>query len=752
MTISTSILKRFVDTTLSAEALGDVLRFSSSEVDRIIDHQARLLGLIVGTIITAERHPNADRLQVCTVDCGEPEPRQIICGASNARVGLSTVVALPGTVLHPVHGDAFTINAATIRGSASNGMLCAYQEIGLPFKGSGIIELESGQPGTAAATALGITGSSIELEITPNRPDLLSYQGVAREVAAVCALPLLPLYSIDISRLELPPFSGSTRFMSVQVSGITVTDSPLWLQRELWESGLSSVNSIVDLANLSMLETGQPLHTYDSELLSGALSLRQGRMSEQLVCLDGKTRTILPEDLVVCDKDNTVISLAGIMGGDGTKVTEATTSLIVESGCFPGAMVRQTSRRLGLRSEASLRSEKGLPPYFAELGLTRFLWRIKELFPDAGIDEVIDRVGKREPQVPIHTRSMDINALLGTSFTAEECAEPLKRLGCEVADCRGQEGLVIIPPAWRTDLHLPQDVAEEVIRVKGYDSLPSTLPGGVLTNPKQDSVYAINGELCRKMAQAGYQQTIHVSFTSKQALERCQILLTGCQQVLLPLSNETEYLVPSHLVAFLNNITTTNRATKELSLFECGTVFSAPNKEQQRLSAISIGPELEHTYRKMLGAIEKALGVGIAAANQGPPPYFDPSRSTALTRGSTHLGWIGALNPDVLQAWGCDSDPVFSETDLNTVLAKATTHIRYNPSLLETFTRDITLPQPGPAGDVVSRIKNAFAKESLVKIELLGQYSSNDSETITFRLTFTGEQEPADRILATLTR
>lgn len=738
----------FKEITLKVPEIADIFRFSSSEVDKILDLASPLHGLIVGKIISAQPHPNADRLQVCLVDCGQTALRQIICGATNARPNVLTVVALPGTLLFPKQGQPITIQSTTIRDVLSNGMLCAFEEIGLPFSGKGIIELELGIPGQSASEALGITGASLDLEITPNRPDLLSYQGLARELAAVQDIPFIPLAQADITSTQKDPYPDAVRFMSIKIENILVGPSPYWLQRDIWASGLKPINCLVDLGNYVMLETGQPLHTYDAKTIAGELTVRAATQSETLTCLDGSLRTLNESDIIVTDQSNVPLSIAGIIGGAATKVTEATTSIVLEAASFPGTRIRETSRRLGLRSEASLRMEKENDSVGCEIALRRFVWWIQHLFPLAKIGEVTDHFATTHQPLPVSLQIEQLNRVLGTHISAEESVDILKRLGFKVS--LSEQELIALPPHWRSDVWLPEDLIEEIIRIRGYETLPSTLPSGELSAPQSNSRYEKTLNVCKHFATAGWNQSIHISLTSEVALKRMLLSPELCQPVLLPLSAEVEYLIPSHAVSFLNNIATINRELKIVRLFEYGAVFKQPLIEEQRLSAIGVGGEVEALFRQLLGTYVVAFPGLTTKPCTECPAYLDPKRTANLIIGTQAVGWIGAFLPEVLEAWDITGEPLFAELTLGSWFDSLQSRSRFNPERMQAFTRDITLPQSGTVGEVIDSIQRAITGKSLIALDLLDQYAAGEQRTATFRLTFSGNQAEADAALNTL--
>jgi phenylalanyl-tRNA synthetase beta chain len=410
MKIAYKVLQEFVKTSLSPADLGEKFLMTSSELESLTDWGKLLEGLVVGKVEEVRPHPNADRLRLATLNIGK-QKIHVVCGAPNLAVGQTVVVALPGTQLTPLKGEPVLIDKTTVRGEPSMGMICTPDEIGIPFQSEGIILLsDSCAPGSSAAAAMHLEDVVLDLEVTPNRPDLLSYRGLAREVATFEKRPLKeqPIAALnELDTKESSPVKVSIedsklcqRYSGVCLENITIAPSPQWLAARLTLSGIRPVNNVVDVVNYVMLELGQPMHAFDldslpsMEIIAGTV---QSKTTLQL--LDGTEREVLPSDITI-RSGNKVIGLAGVMGGSETEVSPETTRILLESATFYGPQIRRTSRRLGLRSEASSRFEKGLDPEITITALKRAVYLLTQLAGAQVKGSVIDVYPKSRGERP----------------------------------------------------------------------------------------------------------------------------------------------------------------------------------------------------------------------------------------------------------------------------------------------------------------------------------------------------------------
>ena len=496
MRVPVSWLREYVAWDRSVEELAELLSMSGSEVEGIdwvgARHDAANLALFrVGRVLTKERHPNADKLWLCTVDVGAAGGgvHQIVCGAQNFAAGDTVAVSLAGATLE----NGLKLRKASLRGVESDGMMLSEQELGFEQSSPGIIVLPAEWPvGAPLADHLPIAEPVLEIEVTPNRPDCLSVYGVAREVAAAARLPLAP------PPVAEPPASGApaaqaiaveiadpdlcARYGARVVRGLTVGESPAWLKARLTHAGMRPINNVVDVTNYVMLAVGQPLHAFDAAKIRGArLIVRRAHAGERIVTLDGVDRPLRPDNLVIADTERALV-IAGIFGAIDAEVDAATTDLVLEAATFSGPNIMRTSKEVGWRSEASARFEKGLDPCYVPLGLAMASRLFHELCGGAVAPGTIDVWGQRPPTPPrLHYRPSLSDGLLGLPIAAAEQADILARLECEVEPASEDEpiaeaDLAVTPPPFRRDLERPVDLIEEVGRIHGFANLPETLP------------------------------------------------------------------------------------------------------------------------------------------------------------------------------------------------------------------------------------------------------------------------------------
>jgi phenylalanyl-tRNA synthetase beta chain len=685
---------------------------TSSELEGSVDWKAKLAGLIVGHVESVEPHPNADRLRIATVHTGK-EKRTIVCDAPNLAVGQHVIVALPGVTLHPAGKEPFTLGESVIRGVTSYGMLCALDEIGIPAAAEGIFVLdEPVKPGTAVAEALFEHDIVLDLEITPNRPDLLSHLGLAREVATFEHRRLIepPLATLESKRSH--PITPETKVQShrdcprysiLAFEGVTVTPSPWWLQSRLIRCGIRPINIVVDITNYVMLELGQPLHAFDADKLAGTqprFSVRLAKKGESIALLDGTTRTLLEDDLIVTNGADQPIGLAGIMGGTEWSITETTTRVFIEAACFSGSRIRKTSRHLGLRTDASLRFEKGLDPELVPKAQRRVAHLLEKYAGAQVASRLVEDTGTHPVRRPRIKLSFDqIHRVLGVRISAADCKNILTGLGFALYAFT-KSGFETVPPSWRHDVMLAEDVIEELIRIWGYEHLPLTLPTGAVKAPVQHAGIARKQTIRHALASNGYQETLHIPFCSAAALERCHFSVTEAAAPVNPLSAELAYLSPSHLIGMLQDCGTVNREQAELSLFEIGKIFSAPHQEQETLTLLKrTATSHEHAIRSMKAALEQLarlaqLPAFSYASTEAAAPYAATGASIGIFSGETPVGTLSVIDSSIGAAHKIRQGRflVAAEISLEILLVQPSYTPRYTaPPTYPTSTRSLTV-------------------------------------------------------------
>lgn len=708
MNVSLAWLRDFVNTPTPGAELGERFRMTSSECEGVTDWNERLEGLVIGQVTAVEPHPNADRLRVTTVNIGT-HTRTIVCGAPNVAKGQYVIVAVPGTTLRPVQGEPLTLKEVEIRGVRSQGMLCALEEIGIAVPSEGIFVLdEAVKPGTSAATALFENDTVIDLEITPNRPDLLSHLGLAREVATFERLRLNEpsISSLEKNRLAKAPelqIAGHKecwRYSAVVIENIQIKSSPWWLQSRLIRCGIRPINIVVDVTNYVMLELGQPLHAFDADsvTLNGAVKVgvRNAEPREKMLLLDGSERELQPEDIVISGPKGEGLALAGIMGGMSSAITSATTRILLESATFSPSHIRRTSRRLGLRSEASLRFEKGLDPELTVMALKRAANMLQELAGATIATRIADSSSHLSSRTRISLSFDRINQVLGVRISAADCKSILSKLGFQLPVLT-KSSFEAIPPSWRRDVTQAEDVIEELIRIWGFERLPATLPVGAVKAPQPSAAFTMKESIRKTLAAAGFHETIHNPFCSTAQLERLQLNPKEAISLPNPLSQEGSHLVPNHLVGMLQTCAGTNTAYEELGLFEIGSVFSSPAQETVRLTVLARTSSNPETAISRL----KAALHQVTRVIRLPHPVYSTYNRLPYAQATSEIkvaeeviGTLTVIDSDVIAAHKIRRGRTMVALEINLEpLFKLEPHSRFYqaPSLYPTSTQDCTI-------------------------------------------------------------
>jgi len=751
---------------LEPAALAERLSLAGFEVEAIEDLAALARGVVVGWVQSCDPHPAADKLSVCRVDAGGDEPLQIVCGAANVRAGIPVPVALVGSTLPAV---GLTIKPAELRGVASRGMICSLQELGLAESSSGIAILDqllAAVPpvGTPVAAALGLDDQVLELAITANRPDGLSMRGIAREVAALCAgrtrfepVPSAgPAQPLAVSAAARSAIEAGGLFSLTALDGIRVAPSPAWLQQRLQRAGLRPINNVVDITNLVMLETGQPLHAFDRDALArdaagpadpAALGLRPAREGESLVSLDGEERRLSPEALLVTHGDRP-IALAGVIGGLAEAVVETTTSIWLEAAVFAPQAVRRSARSLGLRTEASSRFEKGLPPQGTLAAADRAVALLQQL---AGA-RVLGRWCHQRPdapQPPLRLRRDALHNLLGPLWDETEQQEQeledsrieatLTALGCRLqADDEGWE--VQVPPERAVDLRREVDLIEEVARLVGYDRFAAHLPdpiepGGL--SPEQQA-----------------ERRLRRSLTAVGLQECCSFSLVAAAPGRVPLANPLladyghlrDNLQEELLQAARRNLQASRQGFWG---FEIGRVFrpaaDQPSERAQLVGVIagerrserwsSSGKPRHPDYYEARGLLQAALAPlqlpleDRAAEASASTDLLHPGRCAELVLEGRPVGWFGQLHPARSEDLDLPAATYLFQIDLQPLLTAATRRNRWWPAFRPFATvpcseRDLALvvPESTSAAALLAAIRKA-GRPLLEQAELVDRYS-----------------------------
>jgi phenylalanyl-tRNA synthetase beta chain len=713
MKVTLNWLKQYVDFNWTPEELTERLTLLGLEVEGVHKVAGEFDGVVVAQVITRDKHPNADKLSVCRVADGKGE-RQIVCGAQNFQAGDKVPLILPGASLPMKPGDKepFTIKVGKIRSVESHGMMCSHEELGIDPEAIGhrredglLILRPDAVVGQPLATYLGRSGSDVvyDLEITPNRPDWNSLIGIAREIAALTGNPLRlpaaelpsggkPTAAEQVSvRIESPDLCP--RYTARVVRGVKVGPSPAWLRSALEKVGLRSINNVVDVSNYVMLETGQPLHTFDYNLVGRGASgvptvvVRRAAEGEKFTTLDGREHTLSAESLLIADEQKG-IALAGVMGGRNTEIQDTTVDVLIESAYFTPTQVRRTSKTLGLRTDASYRFERGADIGVADFASRRCAQLILETAGGALADGVVDAFPVPAEARRIRLRHARTDALLGIAIPADEQARHLAGLGlveASPASPRGEESEWEIP-TWRVDLKREADLIEEVARLFGVDRIPSTTPRGAQGSHPFDAQFDRFMAVRRALSGLGLDeaqgQTLIADASARWVTEDVVALAN-------PLSSDMNVLRPSLLPGLLDTLRhNLTRRNGDVQVYEIGRVFNRVGNQAREGWRVAIALTGARAPRFWSGADREALcdvfdlkglveelierlGLrGVAYARRPEPTALFVESATVSLGGKLPLGQLGQLQP-VLGKRLDLRDPVFlAELDLDQLLQR----------------------------------------------------------------------------------
>ena len=703
-------------------------------------------GVVVARIVECAKHPEADRLQVCQVDAGTGALLQIVCGAPNARPGLVAPLAMVGAKLGEI-----AIKAAKLRGVESNGMLCSAKELGVDADASGLMELPDDAPvGVALAEYLGLPDASIELKLTPNRADCFSVRGIAHDVAAafgsqVVAFDATPMPALNDARLEVRLEAGADapRYLGRVVEGVDAArPTPVWMAERLRRSGVRPVSLLVDITQYVMLELGQPMHAYDRDLLRGPVAVRPARKGENLRLLNGDDAELDSGFLAITDADR-VVGLAGIMGGDDTKVGAATRNVFLEAAHFAPAAIIGRGRRLGLHTDAAHRFERGVDPELPRTAIevaTRLLVEIAGGAPGPVVEAAQP---EHLPQpAPIRLRRARLARLLGTSVADAEVERILAALGLAVAS--DPEGWQVTPPARRFDIAIEEDLVEEVARIHGYDAIPATLPGGAMRLAPVTETRVEDADVRRQLAARDYLEALEFAFVDAGLLSRWS-MGEGSVALVNPLSAELGVMRTSLLPGLVDALgRNAARQQARVRLFEVGKVFASQDagapRETLRVAGAACGPVAAEQwglpgrdvdFHDIKGDLESLAALARAELEYRPStaPWGHPGRSADVFRDGARIGWTGQLHPRLQKALDLDADVVAFELDLEPLLARplprAAALSRY-PSVR----RDLAFVVPDAvAWAAVAASVKAAAGPSLRDLRLFDRYAGKGVES-----------------------
>ncbi|HET8898507.1 MAG TPA: phenylalanine--tRNA ligase subunit beta, partial [Rhodanobacteraceae bacterium] len=596
MKFSENWLRELVDIPVDTAALSRDLTMIGHEVEALEHLGHGLAGVVVARIVAADKHPQADRLQVCQVDAGQAEPLTIVCGAPNARAGIKVPLAKVGAELP----GGLAIKAATLRGVESSGMLCSARELGLSTDAAGLLELPADAPiGTEIADYLGLPDAAIELGLTPNRPDCLGMLGLAHDVAARYGSTVRPFATAEIAvtstarrGIRLEAGADCPRYLGRVIEGIdAAAATPLWMAERLRRAGLRPISAVVDVTNYVMLELGQPLHAFDNDALEGDIVVRHARAGETLKLLDGSEATLAADFVLIADEGKG-LAVAGVMGGFDSRVTDSTRNVFLEAAHFAPAAIMGKARKLGLHTDASHRFERGVDPDLP----ARALERASELLltiagGQAGPRLVAENLDELPHRAPVNLRCARLQRVLGIVVPDAEVHRILTALGLAVRAT--QEGWLATPPSRRFDIEREEDLIEEVARIHGYERIPTRAPSGELLVAAQPEQTSSALALAEQLAARGYFEAVTMAFVGADLLERWGLREQGVA-LANPLSADLAVMRPSLLPGLVEALRR-NRARQQerVRLFERGHVFQpvagAAPLEPVRIALVAVG-------------------------------------------------------------------------------------------------------------------------------------------------------------------
>jgi len=705
MTISYNWLKEYIDIPESAEEIGKVLTSTGLEVEHV-EHfssvKGGLAGLVIGEVLTCAKHPNADKLSVTTVDVGDEKPLPIVCGASNVAAGQKVVVAVPGTTLYPTKGEPFTIKSTKIRGEQSEGMICAEDEIGLGESHEGIIVLDTKLPnGTPASEYFNISSDYvIEIGLTPNRADAASHIGVARDIKAArnreVKWPSVDTFKPDNNKLpiavEVENTQACPRYSGVTLSNITVKESPEWLKNRLLAIGIAPINNIVDITNYVLHETGQPLHAFDADQITGKkVVVKTLPQNTPFVTLDNKERKLQATDLMICN-DQEGMCIAGVFGGIKSGITEKTKHVFLESAYFSPDYIRRTSLHHGLKTDASFRFERGTDPNLTVYALKRAALLIKELAGGEISSDIVDIYSNKISNRQILVKDKNVNRLIGKVIPRNEVTAILNRLDIEIIDSQNDHFTVSVPP-YRVDVTQEADVIEEVLRIYGFDNveLSSFAQSDFIAEFPEKDINKFKNTLGQLLVSNGFYEIWTNSLTNQAYQEKHKLTFTGEPvEMLNKLSEEQGILRQTMLFTGLEvcayNI---NRKQKDLKLYEFGKIYyrlDGNYHEEERLALyISGNLETENWQRKStpvsfydMGQFIHQLLIKTGWQDVKQRTISDPlfDYVVQLERGNQLIGKYGKVKATLQRDFGLKQEVFYAELDTGLLFKQA------NPKLV----------------------------------------------------------------------
>ncbi|HDB5853594.1 TPA: phenylalanine--tRNA ligase subunit beta [Staphylococcus aureus] len=774
MLISNEWLKEYVTIDDSVCNLAERITRTGIEVDDLIDYTKDIKNLVVGFVKSKEKHPDADKLNVCQVDIGEDEPVQIVCGAPNVDAGQYVIVAKVGGRLP----GGIKIKRAKLRGERSEGMICSLQEIGISsnyipksFESGIYVFSEAQVPGTDALQALYLDDQVMEFDLTPNRADALSMIGTAYEVAALYNTKMtkpettsneLELSANDELTVTIENEDKVPYYSARVVHDVTIEPSPIWMQARLIKAGIRPINNVVDISNYVLLEYGQPLHMFDQDAIgSQQIVVRQANEGEKMTTLDDTERELLTSDIVITN-GQTPIALAGVMGGDFSEVKEQTSNIVIEGAIFDPVSIRHTSRRLNLRSESSSRFEKGIATEFVDEAVDRACYLL-QTYANGKVLKVRVSSGELGAFItPIDITADKINRTIGFDLSQNDIVTIFNQLGfdTEIND----DVITVLVPSRRKDITIKEDLIEEVARIYGYDDIPSTLPvfDKVTSGQLTDRQYKTR--MVKEVLEgAGLDQAITYSLVSKEDATAFSMQQRQTIDLLMPMSEAhaslRQSLLPHLIEAASYNVA---RKNKDVKLFEIGNVFFANGEGElpdqvEYLSGILTGDYVVNQWQGKKETVDFYLAKGVVdrvseklnlefSYRRADIDGLHPGRTAEILLENKVVGFIGELHPILAADNDLKRTYVF-ELNFDALMAVSVGYINYQPiPRFPGMSRDIALEvdQNIPAADLLSTIHahgGNILKDTLVFDVYQGEHLEKGKKSIAIRLNYLDTEE-----------
>lgn len=716
-------LKDYIDISVDGKTLADALTLSGSKVEGLENPFDVIENVVTSKILKIEAHPEADKLVVCTIDINKDEPIQIVTAATNMKEGDIVPVALHNSTLW----DGVSIKKGKLRGVLSNGMFCSEEELGLKEKGTcdGLMIMKADtEIGIDIKEALGLNGGILDLEITSNRPDCLSILGLAREAQAIYEKPLKkPSMDFHPIPSDVEPVKVSLdtplarRYMAREIVDVVIGESPEWIKSRLLEAGVRPINNMVDLTNFVMLEIGQPLHAFDKrEISSGIIRVREAKGAEKFTTLDDIERTLKEKTLLICD-DETIIGIAGIMGGLDSEIREDTTRVIIESANFDGVTTRNASGYLNLRTEASTRFDKDIDPNLAALAMDRLCHLVESLEIGKVLDYTVDVYNERRVSNHLEVPVSYINNFLGTEISEERMTRILNHL--EITADAKDGVLHIDTPTFRNDLSIKEDITEEIARIYGYNNIEATIPHVNAPRGGRYPHQILRRKLEDYLVAQGLFESISYSFISRKDLDKILIPLDSnlrnMVEIRNPLGEDFSVMRTSMLSSMMESLSRNEaRSNDEASLYEIGKIYlkteGALPEEKEMLTVGMYGKDLFYHLKGIVEVITEEFALDNISYRRSENPFFHPGKSADILIEKQVLGSFGEVHPKVLSNYSMDKASYVLEMDLKTLYHSADLERKYTEiPKYPSVTRDIAVLIDDEV--LVQDMENIFRKQ-----------------------------------------